>query len=181
MQCYTGSISKTEGSTLADFLHTRTLNCREKSDEFRESSKRMASECDVTSERYRTWTTVCSGYTRNEKLNIKAPGYDQHCWVVTVLRDLHGHSFPYRASMSHWPPWLSEPHHSRLSHIPKRLLASLWLWLPSEGCCFTHSWMVNCGCHPLEPSFLWWHCYPINRPQYFLQWQLLQTVTASLF
>ena len=42
----------TEGSTLADFLHTRTLHCREKSDEFRESSKRMASECDVTSERY---------------------------------------------------------------------------------------------------------------------------------
>ena len=45
----------TEGSTLADFLHTCTLNCREKSDEFRELSKRMASECDVTSERYRTY------------------------------------------------------------------------------------------------------------------------------
>ena len=45
----------TEGSTLADFLHTGTLNCREKSDEFRESSKRIASECDVTSERYHSY------------------------------------------------------------------------------------------------------------------------------
>ena len=37
-----------EGSTLADFLHMRTLNCQEKSDLFRESSKIMVSECDVT-------------------------------------------------------------------------------------------------------------------------------------
>ena len=44
--------NSTEGLTLADFLHTCTLNCQEKSDEFRESSKRMANECDVTSERY---------------------------------------------------------------------------------------------------------------------------------
>ena len=42
--------NSTEGSTLADFLHTCTLDCREKSDEFRESNKRMASECDVASE-----------------------------------------------------------------------------------------------------------------------------------
>ena len=41
-----------EGSTLTDFLHMCTHNCREKSDESRESSKRMASECDATSERY---------------------------------------------------------------------------------------------------------------------------------
>ena len=46
--------NSTEGSTLAHFLHTRTLNCQEKSDEFRESSKRMASECDITSEQYRS-------------------------------------------------------------------------------------------------------------------------------
>ena len=38
----------TKGSTLADFLHTCTFNCQEKSDEFRALSKRMASECDVT-------------------------------------------------------------------------------------------------------------------------------------
>ena len=44
--------NSTEGSTVTDFLHTHTLNCREKSNEFRESSKRMGSECDVTSERY---------------------------------------------------------------------------------------------------------------------------------
>ena len=44
--------NSTEGWTLADFLHMHTLNCQEKSDEFRESSKRLASECDVTSERY---------------------------------------------------------------------------------------------------------------------------------
>ena len=44
--------NSTKGSTLTDFLHTHTLNCREKSDEFRESSKRMASECDVTCEGY---------------------------------------------------------------------------------------------------------------------------------
>ena len=47
--------NSSEGSTLIDYLHTRTLNCREKSHEFRESSKRMASECDVASERYRTY------------------------------------------------------------------------------------------------------------------------------
>ena len=46
--------NSTEGSTLADFLHTHTLNCGEQSDEFRESGKRMASKCDVTSERYHT-------------------------------------------------------------------------------------------------------------------------------
>ena len=46
--------NSTEGSTLADFLHMLTLNCREKSDEFRESSKRMVIECDVTPERYRS-------------------------------------------------------------------------------------------------------------------------------
>ena len=45
--------NSTEGSTLADFLHTHTLNFREKGDKFQESSKRMASECDVTSEQYR--------------------------------------------------------------------------------------------------------------------------------
>ena len=50
--------NSTEGSTLTDFLHTRTLNCREKSDESRESSKRMASECDVTSERYRSCNRI---------------------------------------------------------------------------------------------------------------------------
>ena len=44
--------NSTKGLTLADFLHTRTLNCREKSDEFRDSSKRMASECNVTCEWY---------------------------------------------------------------------------------------------------------------------------------
>ena len=56
MNLYSSAVicNSTKGSTLADFLHTRTLNCREKSDEFRESSKRMASECDVTSERCRT-------------------------------------------------------------------------------------------------------------------------------
>ena len=46
--------NSTKGSTLAHFLHTCTLNCQEKSDKFRESSKRMASECDVTSEQYRS-------------------------------------------------------------------------------------------------------------------------------
>ena len=46
--------NSTEGSTLADFLHMRTLNCQEKSDEFRESSKRMENECDITSEWYRS-------------------------------------------------------------------------------------------------------------------------------
>ena len=57
MNLYSSEVicNSTEGSTLPDFLHTCTLNCREKSDEFRESSKRMASECDVTSsERYRS-------------------------------------------------------------------------------------------------------------------------------
>ena len=55
MNLYSSAVicNSTEGSTLADFLHMRTLDCREKSDKFRESSKRMASECDVTSERYR--------------------------------------------------------------------------------------------------------------------------------
>ena len=52
--------NSTEGSTLVDFLHMRTLNCREKSDEFRESSKRMASKCDVTSERYRSFNNIIS-------------------------------------------------------------------------------------------------------------------------
>ena len=54
MNLYSSEVicNSSEGSTPVDFLHTRTLNCREKSDEFRESSKRMASECDVTSERY---------------------------------------------------------------------------------------------------------------------------------
>ena len=54
--------NSTEGSTLTDFLHTCTLNCREKSDEFQESSKRMASECDITSEQYRricSYTLLC--------------------------------------------------------------------------------------------------------------------------
>ena len=45
--------NSTEGLTLRDFLYMHTLNCQEKSDEFKESSKRMASECDITSERYR--------------------------------------------------------------------------------------------------------------------------------
>ena len=60
--------NSTEGSTLADFLHTRTLNCREKSDEFQESSKRMVSECDVTSERYRTHrgSNICRVVQQNE-------------------------------------------------------------------------------------------------------------------
>ena len=53
--------NSTEGSTLVDFLHTRTLNCREKSDKFRESSKRMASECDITFERYRTYLQLQMG------------------------------------------------------------------------------------------------------------------------
>ena len=54
--------NSTKGSTLADFLHTCTLNCREKSDVFRESSKKMASECDVTSERYRMYVAYIHTY-----------------------------------------------------------------------------------------------------------------------
>ena len=50
--------NSTEGSTLAAFLHTRTLNCQEKSDEFQESSKRMASEYNVTSERYHMYIAL---------------------------------------------------------------------------------------------------------------------------
>ena len=66
MNLYSSAVicNLTEGSTLADFLHTHILNCRGKSDEFRESSKRMASECDITSERYRSWHLL------NERLNI---------------------------------------------------------------------------------------------------------------
>ena len=44
--------NSSEGSTLEDFLHMCTINCREMSDKFRESSKRMVSECDDTSEWY---------------------------------------------------------------------------------------------------------------------------------
>ena len=47
----------TEGSTLEDFLHKRTLNCQEKCDEFQESSKRIVSECNVTSEQYRIYVS----------------------------------------------------------------------------------------------------------------------------
>ena len=49
--------NSTEGSTLEDFLRTGTLNCREKCDKFQESSKRLASECDVTSEQYRIYVS----------------------------------------------------------------------------------------------------------------------------
>ena len=63
MNLYSSAVicNSTKGLTLADFLHTRTLNCQEKSDKIRESSKRMASKCDVTSERYRSsnfWTFI---------------------------------------------------------------------------------------------------------------------------
>ena len=40
--------NSTEGLILADFLHMRTLNCQEKSDEFQESNERIASKCDIS-------------------------------------------------------------------------------------------------------------------------------------
>ena len=47
-----------EGLTLTDFLHMHTLNCRKKNNKFRELSKRMASERNVTFEWYRTITVL---------------------------------------------------------------------------------------------------------------------------
>ena len=49
--------NSTKGSTLEDFLHTRTLNCQGKCDKFQELSKRMASECDVTSKQCRIYVS----------------------------------------------------------------------------------------------------------------------------
>ena len=47
-----------QGSTLNGFLQMRTPNCWEESDEFWESSKRMASNCNITPEWYRTWAHI---------------------------------------------------------------------------------------------------------------------------
>ena len=41
-----------KASTLKDFIHTHTPNCRQKSDEFWELSKGITSDCDVTFEQY---------------------------------------------------------------------------------------------------------------------------------
>ena len=55
MNLYSSAVicNSTKGLNLADFLHTRTLNCREKSDDFRE-----ASECNITSELYRVYIYI---------------------------------------------------------------------------------------------------------------------------
>ena len=53
----------TEASTLKHFMHTHTPNCPEKSDEFRESSKKIASKCDVTFEWYHSYYILQSGKT----------------------------------------------------------------------------------------------------------------------
>ena len=84
MNLYSSEVicNSTEGSTLVDFLHTGTLNCREKSNEFRESSKRMASECDITSERYcssKISFCVCS---IRVSLNLDNPFYEPLSWFM---------------------------------------------------------------------------------------------------
>ena len=74
----------TEGYSLADFLHTCTHNCREQSDKFRESSKIMASECDITSEWYRM------KYVKSTCTYLKLQLMSQN--IITIWRIIFGKS-----------------------------------------------------------------------------------------
>ena len=86
------------GSTLVDFLHTGTLTCREKSDEFQESSKRMVSECDITSEQYRMLHKSCDQAWENWSYLHKLHLFILWC-LSPVLYML------YKICKFHWIPY----------------------------------------------------------------------------